>query len=117
MAEGEHRIGDVEELDEADRVIADVEGREIAVFEVDGEYHGVANYCVHQSGPLCEGELVGTTSRTETSWTYEDDQRTVVCPWHGWAFDVTTGYNVQDDRYAVPTYDVEVRDGGLYVRL
>lgn len=113
----EHRIATVEELAEADRVIAEIEGREIAVFAVDGTYHAVANYCVHQSGPLCEGELVGTTSRSDDAWTYDDDARNVVCPWHGWAFDVTTGRNVQDERYAVPTYEVTERDGGLYVSL
>lgn len=30
-------------------------------------------------------------------------------------FDVTTGENVDTDRYAIPTYEVEVRDGGVFV--
>lgn len=117
MSGDDHKIADVAELEEGGRVIAEIEGREIAVFHVGGQFHAVANYCVHQAGPLCEGELVGTTSRTADAWTYDDEARNVVCPWHGWAFDVTTGRNVQDERYAVPTYDVEVRDGAVYVSL
>lgn len=117
MAGGEHKVADVSEFEDATRVIAEVEGREIAVFNVDGAYHALANYCVHQAGPLCEGELVGSTRRDEQSWTYDEVERNVVCPWHSWEFDVTTGRNVQDERYAVPTYEVSVEDDAVFVSL
>lgn len=100
-----------------DRVIADVRGQEIAVFNIDGDYHAVANYCPHQAGPLCEGSLRG---RMETGddgweWRYVDAEKNITCPWHAWKFDVTTGRNINDDRYAVPTYDVVLEDGDVYV--
>lgn len=117
MTENGHKIADVEELSDGSRVIMEIEGREIAVFRVGDEFHAVANYCVHQAGPLCEGELTGRTSRNETEWAYDEERRNVVCPWHGWVFDVATGKNVQDERYAVPTYDVDVRDDELFVQL
>jgi nitrite reductase/ring-hydroxylating ferredoxin subunit len=100
-----------------DRVIAEVIGQEIAVFNVEGEYHAVANYCPHQAGPLCEGKLRGqmTVDDDGWGWQYEDIERNVTCPWHAWKFDVTTGRNVNDDRYAVPTYDVEVKGGDVFV--
>ena len=113
----EHKIADTDELSDGSRVVTELEGREVAVFRVDDEFHAVANYCVHQAGPLCEGELTGRTSRSETEWAYDDTAKNVVCPWHGWVFDVTTGRNVQDERYAVPTYDVDVRDGEVFVDL
>jgi len=117
MTRTAHRIADVEELSDGERVIEEIEGREIAVFRLGEEYYALANYCVHQAGPLCEGDVKGRMTRNETEWRYDDERRCVVCPWHGWAFDVTTGTNIQDDSYAVPTYDVEVRDGGVFVRL
>lgn len=110
-------IADVDELaDEGSRVITEVGGQEIAVFRQDGEYYAVANYCIHQGGPLCEGALTGTISTDEDGWdwTYDDDEQYIVCPWHGWTFDITTGRSVKDERYAVPTYDVEVEDGTVY---
>lgn len=113
-----HKVATVDELAEnRSRVIADVDGQEIAVFHVDGEYYAVANYCVHQAGPLCEGKLDGymTGGDDGWEWRYEEDRRAITCPWHGWKFDVTTGRNVKDSRYAVPTYDVEVADDEVYV--
>jgi nitrite reductase/ring-hydroxylating ferredoxin subunit len=56
--------------------LVEVRGNEIAIFNVGGVFHAIDNSCTHVGGPLCEGELNGTE---------------VVCPWHGAAFDVTTG--------------------------
>lgn len=116
-----HRIGTVDELDDGERIIADVEGREIAVFAYDGEYYALANHCIHQAGPLCEGALQGTQDFVKTdddwAWRYDDDAHVIVCPWHAWRFDITSGENIDDDQYAVPTYEVEVDDGDVYVHL
>lgn len=116
-----HRIASVDEFKDGSRIIADVSGREIAVFKHEDKYHAVANHCIHQSGPLCEGSLQGRqeykASDGDWEWTYDDDPTVIVCPWHAWRFDITSGKNIDDDRYAVPTYDVEVKDGEVYVLL
>ncbi len=114
-----YKVANTEDLDEdGARAFADVEGVEVAVFNIEGEYHAVANYCVHQGGPLCEGDLRGRYGVGEDGWewTYDDTKQHVVCPWHGWKFDVTTGKNINDERYAAPTYDLEIEDGEIFVR-
>lgn len=120
MSEANHKIAELDDLPEdGSRVIKDVQGREIAVFRIDGEFHAVANYCVHQSGPLCEGEVTECMEVGEDGWDWvsEGQEKTIVCPWHCWRFDVTTGVNVDDDRYSVPTYDVSVNGDELYVTI
>lgn len=120
MSDSEYRIADRSELEEdGSRVIATVEGREIAVFRVDGKYHALANFCPHQSGPLCEGPLEGRMefSEEEGTWEYDSTESVVSCPWHGWKFEIETGENPQTDRYRVPTYDVKEKDDGIYVVL
>lgn len=115
----EHRIGTTDDLPEdGSRLIAEVNGREIAVFRIDGEFHAVLNFCVHEAGPLCEGELTGRIVQEpdEWMWDYADRRSVVVCPWHSWKFDVTTGRCIDDERYAVPTYEVIEDDGDLLVR-
>ncbi|MFB6172434.1 MAG: Rieske (2Fe-2S) protein [Haloarculaceae archaeon] len=114
-----HLVADATELEEnGDRVLTDVKGTEIAVFRIDDEFYAVANFCVHQGGPLCEGDLAGKYEIGDDgwAWTHDSRQRNITCPWHGWKFDVTTGTSIDDDRYQVPTYDVEVEDGNVYVR-
>ena len=118
MAGTRYPIAETGELAEpGDRVIEEVRGREIAVFNVEGDYHAVANYCIHEAGPLCEGKLTGEYGLAEDgyNWAYDDVDRIIHCPWHNWKFDVTTGRSTDDPRYAVPTYDVEVEDGTVYV--
>ncbi|MFB6068947.1 MAG: Rieske (2Fe-2S) protein [Halobacterium sp.] len=114
-----YRVADADALaEDGSRVIAEVEGQEIAVFRVDGDYHALPNFCIHQAAPLCEGELTGRMVVGDDGWEWEyvQEGEIITCPWHGWKFDVTTGENVKDESYAVPTYDVEVEDGDVYVR-
>jgi len=113
-----HRVALAAELaGDGDRVVVDVEGQEIGVFRVNGELHALPNFCPHQAAPLCEGELTGrmVVGDDGWEWRYEQEGEIVTCPWHGWKFDVTTGDNIKDDRYAVPTYDVREEGGAVYV--
>jgi nitrite reductase/ring-hydroxylating ferredoxin subunit len=113
----EHYIASVEELDsEGSSVIAEIEGQEIAVFNIEDEYFAVANYCPHQAGPLCEGDLKGEITLGEDGWELCYGRETLIeCPWHSWTFDVQTGRNSADEQYAVPTYEVVVNDNKIYI--
>lgn len=98
------------------RVITEAAGNEIAVFRLDGGYYALANYCIHQGGPLCEGPVTGRITVDPDTWEWTvDEERYVECPWHTWQFDVTTGENTADPSYRVPTYPVEVENGNVYV--
>jgi len=113
-----HRIADADELaTDGSRVIEEIDGKEIAVFRIDGELYAVLNYCVHQGGPLCEGQVTSDVTVGEDGWSWEYDKkdRIIACPWHGWKFDIASGANIDDDQYAVPTYPVEAEDDTVYV--
>lgn len=112
------KVAHVDEFDDGDsRVITEVRGREVAVFKHRGEYYALANYCIHQAGPLCEG---ARTSRTGVGddgweWTRDTEDDCIMCPWHGWTFSITDGTAVKDSSYSVPSYDVEIEDGDIYI--
>lgn len=113
-----HWVANIDELrNDGDRVIVEVDGLEIAVFRLGDDLHAILNFCPHQSGPLCDGELTGRTLMGDDgfSWKYDTDERFVLCPWHGWVFDVTTGINVDHDRYRVPIFDVELNGEDVFV--
>jgi nitrite reductase (NADH) small subunit len=70
----------------------EVQGKQIAVFNRRGTFYAIDNACKHQGGPLGEGELEGTI---------------VICPWHGWSYDITTGVSPDDPECAVERYEVK----------
>jgi nitrite reductase (NADH) small subunit len=78
----------------------EVDGKQIALFNVDGSFYAIDNTCLHRGGPLAEGELEGLT---------------VTCPWHGWQYDLTTGQNVMDDSERVARYEVKVEGSAVLV--
>ena len=70
------RVAETKEVPPGTAKAVDVEGRAVALFNVDGTYYAIADTCTHRGGPLSEGAVEGTV---------------VTCPWHGATFDVTTG--------------------------
>lgn len=113
-----HRVASTDELRESgSRVITEVKGNEICVFNHHGEFYAVLNYCIHQAGPLCEGPLSGEMTIAEDGWNwdYVNEGKIITCPWHRWKFDITTGQCVDDDRYQVPTYKVHVEEEQVYI--
>jgi 3-phenylpropionate/trans-cinnamate dioxygenase ferredoxin subunit len=72
--------------------IFNVAGREIGVFNIDGEYFALANRCPHAGGPLCQGTIVGLVqSDGPGSYRLAAQKSFLRCPWHGWEFDIRTG--------------------------
>ena len=75
---------------------------EIALAHCNGGFYAVQPHCLHLQGPLGEGRLEGCV---------------LTCPWHGWQYDVRTGQNEFDLAIQLRTYDVQVEDGEVRVRL
>lgn len=73
----------------------------LAVFQVEGRVHVVADRCPHAGARLSEGEL---------------DRRVLTCPRHGSQFDVTTGERVRGPAdCALLTYQVVIESGQVAV--
>jgi nitrite reductase/ring-hydroxylating ferredoxin subunit len=91
-------------------VLAD--GSRVCVGNRSGAIFAVSDRCPHQQFPLSDGELTA--------------EGTIVCSWHGAAFDCVTGKSVRGplrDRGAyeaplgrVHIYEVRVEGGTVFVR-
>lgn len=110
-------VCDEGEIAEGDRLIAEIDGKEIGIFHVDGEYFAVLNFCLHQGGPLCEGSSRGTVDAAPGEWEYTwvKEGKLIMCPWHGWEFDLTTGEYLVNKKYKLPTYHVVVDNGQVKI--
>src|SRR5664280_3826432 len=73
-------------------MIVEVNNRSIGIFNVDGKYFGLANKCPHKGAEMCKGHVVGhLSSDGPGDFEYDTSRKYVMCPWHGWEFDVVTG--------------------------
>lgn len=99
------------------RKIVDVDGRSIGVFNVNGTLVAVLNVCPHELAPICRGRVQGTTLPSvpgEFRWGREGE--ILLCPWHGWEFDLLTGAALADKR-RLRRYPVTIEDDTIFVTL
>jgi nitrite reductase (NADH) small subunit len=75
----------------------------LAIFNLGDRFATIENECPHKGGPLCDGIVSGTT---------------VVCPLHGWRFDLNTGLAIRASLPAcVATFPTCVENGIILVDL
>ena len=96
------RVVGVSDLKPGENKVVEVNGEQVALFNVDGEFFAISNTCAHRGGPLGEGYLEGDV---------------VTCPWHGWRFNVKTGNNAIMPNMKVQNYQVKVEGNDVLVSL
>ena len=74
-------------------------GRELALYNVNGEFYATENLCPHQGAPLAAGILC---------------DHVIECDLHGWQFDVRTGECLTVTE-KIETYEVVIEDGRLKI--
>src|SRR5438874_463823 len=109
-------IGERGSLDAGARIFVEVDGIEIGVLEHQGELFAYENVCRHQGGPVCEGTVLGDDN-VQLGERFSTESTHLICPWHGWEYDLRTGRCATDPALALRKYDVHERDGELYVVL
>lgn len=92
----------LEELPPGTHRIADVDGAQIAVFNLGGQIYAIEDVCTHDGGVLTGGPIEG-------------DQ--IVCPRHGARFCIRNGEALTPPAYEpVATFPVRVENGEVQVR-
>ncbi|MDP9038839.1 MAG: Rieske 2Fe-2S domain-containing protein [Acidobacteriota bacterium] len=81
---------------------ADAEGTAVCLARVGGVLAAVDNWCPHRRGPLGQGWIEGGS---------------VVCPWHSWTFDLTTGEAEYPVHERVAVFPVRVAGEDVLVQL
>ena len=96
-----HRVLESEKLKDGKGMFLRIDGDDIALFRIDGEFFAIGNVCPHQHFSLLyQGELNGYV---------------VTCPMHGWSYDIRTGQSTNASG-RVKKYEVEVNNDGVFIR-
>ena len=79
-----------------------LEGNPICIANENGRFFAMDNVCAHRGGPLGQGVI---------------DQGKMVCPWHGWQFDLVTGKSEQSATLGVAAYEMKIEGDSVLVQL
>lgn len=96
-------VSTIDELPSGTMKVVEIEGRDVVVVNDDGQLYAIDNQCPHLGGPLGKGRLEG---------------RELICPWHGWRWDVKSGRVLSPDvGWRATRYSVKVENGRVMVRV
>ena len=70
------KVAEKKDLPAGSAKAVEVNGKQIALFNIDDQYYAIDNACTHVGGSLVEGTIDGNE---------------VTCPLHGATFDITNG--------------------------
>lgn len=74
--------------------------RKMAVINYKGQIIGIESECKHQKASLCNGKL---------------EDNIIICPWHGWKYDIISGECITDRNFRLKHFEVEITDGDIYL--
>ena len=77
-----------------------INGKKIALFKKKNSVYAIRNSCPHQGAELSEGHIIDSN---------------VVCPLHGWQFNLKTGSFSGNENIRIPTYRVKVENDDVYI--
>src|SRR3979490_2805834 len=84
------RVGDIPE---GEGKTVSVNGKLIAVFRANGDFHAIDDTCPHMGASLSGGYL---------------EEGVVTCPWHAWRFRLQDGAWADNPRIKIGCYPVRV---------
>ena len=105
MADGDYRIFALDEL-------------EVGVFRLGDRFVAYENRCPHHGGPVCQGRLFNRVEeiimpdQTSRGMRFGRD-RHVVCPWHGFEFDIRTGVHPGNPKARLRKIKIAVTGGDV----
>lgn len=117
-----HYIAPKEQIAAQSRLVVCCEGIEIGIFCVEDELYAWQNVCGHLGGPVCQGRVFQKvleplgTDMTTRMLDFCPQTMHIVCPWHGYEFDIRTGLHPAG-HHRLRKIEVAVEDGDVYVVL
>jgi nitrite reductase (NADH) small subunit len=112
------RAAAVEEIPEGQSRIVPLADREVGIFHENGRFYAVLNFCPHFGAPICKGRVMGRVLATvEGGLTYDNENKTLRCPWHHWEFDLATGDALLPLRQRLKTFPTRIENGEIWVEL
>jgi nitrite reductase/ring-hydroxylating ferredoxin subunit len=93
-------VASIEQVAPGHSLVVTVAGKDVALFNVEGQIYAIDDACAHQGASLGAGKIEGNV---------------VTCRAHGLKYDVTTGFVGGSPGYGVASHAVQVVNGMIAV--
>jgi nitrite reductase (NADH) small subunit len=116
------RIGKLSEIADGGHRIVAIDSFEVGIFRQADGVVAWENRCPHSDGPVCQGKIFNRVEEVldegqkHVALRFGQD-RHIVCPWHGWEFNLDTGRHPGDPHMKLKRVPAEVRDGDIFLDL
>ncbi|HEU0060675.1 MAG TPA: Rieske (2Fe-2S) protein [Hyphomicrobiaceae bacterium] len=116
-------IGKVATFPDPGRRVVEVDGVAVGVFRHNGVFVAYENVCPHMGGPVCQGKIIARVEervrddKTSLGLSFSRTQSNIVCPWHGYEFDIASGRHQGNPRLRLRPVAIKVVDDDLVVAL
>lgn len=118
-------VGSSDDVPERGRLVVEIGAGAgavtLGIFRFAGRLHAWENVCAHQGGPACQGRIVSRVrerldaEQRSLGLRFDDDTMHVVCPWHGYEYDVTTGRHPGVPGASLRSFPVVEEEGRIRV--
>jgi nitrite reductase (NADH) small subunit/3-phenylpropionate/trans-cinnamate dioxygenase ferredoxin subunit len=101
-SEGFHSIGPIDAIPDGEGKSLQIDGVDVAVFRDGSEIYAMDDHCPHAGAPLGAGGL---------------NNGHVICPFHGWVFNMKTGACPTAPNRPVQTFQTRIDSGEGFVKV
>jgi nitrite reductase/ring-hydroxylating ferredoxin subunit len=115
-------VGTLDEFADGEHRVLALGAAEVGVFRRGAELFAYENRCPHYGGPVCQGKIFrrveeplapdGTTGQLRFGGAEH-----IVCPWHGFEFDLRTGAHPGDSRYRLRRVAVRIEGDAVLLQM
>ncbi|MDL5157282.1 Rieske (2Fe-2S) protein [Actinomycetospora termitidis] len=110
------------DVPERGRLVVEIDGTTtVGIFRFGGRLYAWENRCAHQGGPACQGRIISRVrerldeGKRSLGLRFDEDTMHVVCPWHGYEYDVTTGRHPGVPGASLRSFPVVEEEGRIRV--
>ena len=114
-------VGASASVPEGGRFVVDVGEKTVGIFRVGGKLYAWENTCAHQGGPVCQGKIIPRVREVidaggeSQGFAFDESDLHIVCPWHGFEFNIRTGVHPGRPEARLLSVAVEETADGIYV--
>ena len=115
-------VGKLTDIADGDYRVFALENIEVGIFRTGSKVLAYENVCPHAGGPVCQGKIFHQTEellgadKTSRGLRFSAT-RNIVCPWHGYEFNLETGCHPGDPHVKLQPIGVAVRDARVYLQV